>query len=167
MALREILILSDPRLRKVAEPVSVFDEALERLVEDMFETMYDAPGIGLAAPQIGVNQRVIVVDVSEDKSAPLALINPELTSQEGMQSYQEGCLSVPGIYDDVERPERVSLTAYNPKGERIEMNADGLLAVCIQHEIDHLDGKLFVDYLSGLKQNRIRKKMEKLRRNSA
>ena len=161
MAKREILHFPDPRLRNVAKPVAEVDEEIRQLVDDMFETMYDAPGIGLAAIQINVAKRVIVVDVSEDKSEPLCLINPEILEKEGEETMDEGCLSVPEIYETVTRAEKIRVRALDREGKSFEMDADGLLAVCIQHEIDHLDGKLFVDYLSNLKRQRIRKKLEK------
>jgi len=161
MAKREILHFPDPRLRNVAEPVEKVDDEIRQLVDDMFETMYDAPGIGLAAIQINVAKRVIVIDVSEDKSEPLCLINPEILEKEGEETMDEGCLSVPEIYETVTRAEKIRVRALDREGNSFEMHADGLLAVCIQHEIDHLDGKLFVDYLSNLKRQRIRKKLEK------
>ncbi len=161
MAKREILHFPDPRLRNLARPVEEVDEEIRQLVDDMFETMYDAPGIGLAAIQINVAKRVIVVDVSEDKSEPLCFINPEILQKEGEESMDEGCLSVPEIYETVTRAEKIRVRALDREGNSFEMDADGLLAVCIQHEIDHLDGKLFVDYLSNLKRQRIRKKLEK------
>lgn len=161
MAKREILHFPDSRLRNVAGPVEKVDDEIRQLVDDMFETMYDAPGIGLAAIQINVPQRVIVIDISEDKSEPLCLINPEILEKEGEESMDEGCLSVPEIYETVTRAEKIRLRALDRDGKSFEMDADGLLAVCIQHEIDHLDGKLFVDYLSNLKRQRIRKKLEK------
>jgi peptide deformylase len=157
-----ILRYPDPRLHKVAKPVAVFDERLAQLVDDMAETMYDAPGIGLAATQVDVHEQVVVIDISEDKSGLTAFINPEiLWSSEEKQVYDEGCLSVPGIYDGVERPSKVKVRAFNVKGEAFEMEADGLLAVCIQHEMDHLQGKVFVEYLSPLKRNRIKTKLQK------
>lgn len=165
MALLPILEFPDPRLRTVAEPVTEFNDELRQLVKDMFETMYDAPGIGLAATQINVHQRIITIDTSEDKDEPLVVINPQvevLVSE--TETMQEGCLSVPGFYEDVIRPNQVRLTAQNEHGETYTIDAEGLLAVCIQHETDHLDGKLFVDYLSPLKRNRIRSKLEKLHR---
>jgi peptide deformylase len=161
MALREILHFPDPRLRLRARPVDAVDDAVRALVDDMFETMYAAPGIGLAATQINVQKRILVTDVSDDQSAPHCLINPEILSREGEEEMDEGCLSVPGFYERVRRAERVRVRALNRDGEAFEMEIDGLLAVCIQHEIDHLDGKLFVDYISTLKRNRIRKKLEK------
>ncbi len=161
MALRQILHHPDPRLRLKAEPVSVFDAALVTLVEDMFETMYAAPGIGLAATQINVQQRVIVIDVSSDKQAPLCLVNPEIIERRGEEEMEEGCLSVPGIFETVGRSDWVRVAALDRHGQPFEVETDGLLAVCIQHEMDHLEGKLFVDYLSQLKQTRIRKKLIK------
>ncbi len=163
MALLEILHYPDPRLRNQATPVSSVNAEIKKLVDDMLETMYDAPGIGLAAIQVNVPKRVIVIDISEDKSAPQVFINPELIPDGEVIEAEEGCLSVPGIYETVNRPERVKIQALNREGESFETVADGLLAVCIQHEVDHLDGKLFVDYLSRLKQQRIRKKALKHR----
>jgi peptide deformylase len=161
MALLEILHYPDPRLRTAARPVSLVDDGVRRLVDNMLETMYAAPGIGLAATQVNVSKRIVVIDVSEDKSQPLCLINPEILEQEGIEEMEEGCLSVPGIYESVRRAEWVRIRALDRDGRPFEMETDGLLAVCIQHEIDHLDGKLFVDYLSQLKRTRIRKKLEK------
>jgi peptide deformylase len=161
MAILDILHFPDPRLRNRARPVGRVDDDLRRLVNDMLETMYQAPGIGLAATQVDVAKRVVVIDVSEDKSQPLVLINPEILESSGEENMEEGCLSVPGVYENVTRADRVRVRALGRDGEPFEREADGLLAVCIQHEIDHLDGKLFVDYLSGLKRNRIRKKLEK------
>ena len=161
MALREILHFPDPRLRLRARPVEQVDDSVRGLVDDMFETMYAAPGIGLAATQINVQKRILVADVSDDQSAPHCLINPEILSRDGEEEMDEGCLSVPGFYETVRRAERIRVRALNRDGEAFEMEVDGLLAVCIQHEIEHLDGKLFVDYLSTLKRNRIRKKLEK------
>ena len=163
MALLEILHYPDPRLRNQATPVSSVNAEIRKLVDDMLETMYEAPGIGLAAIQVNVPKRVIVIDISEDKSAPQVFINPELIPDGEVIEAEEGCLSVPGIYETVNRPERVKIQALNREGESFETVADGLLAVCIQHEVDHLDGKLFVDYLSRLKQQRIRKKALKHR----
>lgn len=167
MALLNILHFPDPKLRTKAQPVQVVDETIRRLVSDMFETMYAAPGIGLAATQVDVHQRVIVIDITEDKSAPLCLINPEILSREGEQQYDEGCLSVPGFYEPVDRAAKIRVRALNEKGETYEMDADGLLAVCIQHEMDHLEGKLFVDYLSEMKRTRIRKKLSKQQKQQA
>ncbi|HEY1772048.1 MAG TPA: peptide deformylase [Gammaproteobacteria bacterium] len=161
MAILNILHYPDPRLRNRAKPVAAVTEVHRQLIEDMLQTMYAAPGIGLAAIQVGVAERVIVVDVSDDGDQPLGLINPEILSKEGTEVMQEGCLSVPGVYEDVERAERIRVRALDGNGKHLEFDADGLLAVCIQHEIDHLDGKLFVDYLSDLKRQRIRKRVEK------
>lgn len=162
MSKLNILRYPDPRLHKIAKPVAVFDERLAKLVADMAETMYDAPGIGLAATQVDVHEQVVVIDTSEDKSGLTAFINPEiLWASEEKQVYDEGCLSVPGIYDGVERPSKVKVRAFNVKGEPFELEADGLLAVCIQHEMDHLQGKVFVEYLSPLKRNRIKTKLQK------
>jgi peptide deformylase len=165
MSKLNILRYPDPRLHKVAKPVTVFDERIARLVADRAETMYVAPGIGLAATQVDVHERVIVIDISETKDQLTVFINPEiLWASDEKQVYDEGCLSVPGIYDDVERPAKVKVRAQDEKGEFFEVDADGLLAVCIQHEMDHLLGKVFVEYLSPLKRNRIRTKMLKARR---
>ena len=161
MAILDILHFPDPRLRTAAEPVGRVDDTIRRLVDDMFETMYEAPGIGLAAIQVNVAKRVVVIDVSDDRSSPLCFINPELVERWGVEQMDEGCLSVPGVFETVSRAERVKVRAMNRAGEPFELETDGLLAVCIQHEIDHLDGKLFVDYLSSLKRQRIRKKLEK------
>lgn len=165
MALLKILEFPDPRLRKVASEVDVFDDSLAQLVDDMLETMYDAPGIGLAATQVNVHKRVIVIDVSEDKSQPMEFINPQVTILDKTpKSYDEGCLSVPGFFETVTRPSKVEIKARDRHGKSFTLEDDDLLAVCIQHEIDHLDGKLFVDYLSSLKRNRIRNKLEKAHR---
>lgn len=164
MAKLTILEFPDPRLRTKARPVEHVDDDLRRLIDDLFETMYAAPGIGLAATQVDVHKRLLVADISEDKSEPLVLINPEILTRDGVEITEEGCLSVPGIYEKVERADRVSLRALDRDGNNIDLEADGLLAVCIQHEIDHLDGKLFVDYLSELKRQRIRKRLDKERR---
>ena len=161
MALLDILHFPDPRLRIKARPILAVTEAHRVLAQDMLETMYAAPGIGLAASQVGVSERLIVVDVSDKGDQPLVLINPELLSKQGTEVMQEGCLSVPGVYEEVERAERVRVRAMGLDGKIREFDTDGLLAVCIQHEIDHLDGKLFVDYLSDLKRQRIRKRIEK------
>ncbi len=161
MARLEILHFPDPRLRNKALPVETVDDNIRGLIDDMFETMYAAPGIGLAATQVNVQKRVIVIDVSEDKNQPLALINPTILERSGEEESEEGCLSVPGYFDTVRRADRVRVSALDRHGEPFELATDGLLAVCIQHEIDHLDGKLFVDYLSSLKRNRLRKKLEK------
>ena len=159
-----ILEYPDPRLRTVAQPVEVVDDELRSLIDDMFETMYASNGIGLAATQVNIHRRLLVADISEDHDQPLALVNPEVLERWDVETTQEGCLSVPGIFDDVERAQRVRIGALGRDGKPFEMTADGLLAVCIQHEIDHLDGKLFVDYLSELKRQRIRKKLEKERK---
>ena len=159
-----ILEFPDPRLRTKAKPVAVFDKALHALIEAMFSTMYAAPGIGLAATQVNVHQQLLVLDVSEEKNAPLVLINPKIVERDGVQVYQEGCLSVPGIFADVERAERIVVEAADRDGKPVRIEADGLLAVCIQHEMDHLIGKLFVDYLSPLKRELVRKKLEKAHR---
>ena len=164
MALLEILHFPDPRLRTRAQPVERVDGELRRLIDDMFETMYQAPGIGLAATQVNVHLRLVVMDLSDDQSVPRVFINPQILDRAGEQQAEEGCLSVPGIYDSVQRAERVRVRALNWDGEPFELEADGLLAVCIQHELDHLDGKLFVDHLSSLKRERIRKKLEKEQR---
>ena len=164
MAILDILHFPDERLRQVCSPVEVFDDQLQTLIDDMFETMYAAPGIGLAAIQVNVYKRVLVADISEDRSGAICLINPEIISSEGEEEMDEGCLSVPGFYETVRRPERVRIKALNRKGELLELETGGLLAVCIQHEIDHLNGKLFVDYISPLKRGRIRKKLEKAQR---
>jgi peptide deformylase len=165
MAILNILEFPDSRLRTIAKPVTVVDDALRLLIDDMFETMYDAPGIGLAATQVNVHKRLVVIDVSEEKTEPLVLINPQFeVLTEELEEYQEGCLSVPGFYETVERPQRVKVNALDRNGEPFEMLCEGLLAVCIQHECDHLNGKLFVDYLSTLKRDRIKKKLEKQHR---
>ncbi|OOY36145.1 peptide deformylase [Solemya velum gill symbiont] len=161
MAKLEILHFPDERLRQHAKPVVEVNDVIRQLVSDMFETMYEAPGIGLAAVQVNVRKRVIVIDITEDHSQPLVFINPEIIEREGEETMGEGCLSVPGYYEEVTRAEEIRVRALNQHGESFEMHAEGLLAVCIQHEIDHLDGKLFVDYLSSLKRTRIRKKLEK------
>ena len=162
MALLTILRYPDPRLHKVAQPVAAFDERLSALIDDMLETMYEAKGIGLAATQIDVHERLIVIDVSEERDQPLVLINPEITwASEVRLKGEEGCLSVPGIYDGVERASAVKVKALDREGKAQEIEADGLLAVCIQHEMDHLRGKVFVEYLSTLKQGRIKTKLAK------
>jgi peptide deformylase len=167
MSLLTILEYPDPRLRNMAQPVAAFDAALQGLIEDLFETMYAAPGIGLAATQVNVHKQLLVLDVSEEKNAPLVLVNPKIVAREGSQIYQEGCLSVPNIYADVERADRISVEAQDRDGQPLQLQADGLLAVCIQHEMDHLVGKLFVDYLSPLKRELVRRKLEKQRRAAA
>jgi len=164
MAILEILNYPDKRLRKVAKPVAKVDETIKKLVDDMFETMYSAPGIGLAATQVNIHQQVIVIDISDEKSQPLCLINPEIVAEQGTESCDEGCLSVPDVYETVERSEKVTVKALNQSGDEYTLDADGLLAVCIQHEIDHLKGKLFVDYLSPLKLQRIKKRLFKNQR---
>ena len=165
MSLLEILEYPDPRLRTIAKQVKDVTPEIDSLIEDMFETMYDAPGIGLAATQVNKHIRLIVMDVSEEKDSPLVFINPEITLLEGdLEKMQEGCLSVPGFYEDVSRIEHVLIKALDRSGQAFELEAQGLLAVCIQHEMDHLNGKLFVDYLSTLKRNRIKKKLEKQQR---
>ena len=168
MAILNILEFPDSRLRTIAKPVAVVDDGIRQLVDDMFETMYEAPGIGLAATQVNVHKRVVVMDLSEDRSEPRVFINPEfefLTDE--MQQYQEGCLSVPGFYENVDRPQRIRIKALDRDGQPYELVAEGLLAVCIPHECDHLNGKLFVDYLSNLKRDRIKKKLEKLHKQNA
>ena len=167
MAILDILHFPDARLRNVAKPVPVVDDDVRRLVDDMLETMYEAPGIGLAAVQVNDPRRVIVIDISEDRNDPLVLINPEILERYGEEEMEEGCLSVPGFYETVQRADRVRVRALDREGAPFERDVDGLLAVCIQHEIDHLDGKLFVDYLSSLKRQRIRKKLEKGARQAA
>ena len=168
MAKLTILEFPDPRLRTRAEPVAVVDDGVRRLIDDMFETMYAAPGIGLAATQVDVHKRVLVADVSREQTAPLALVNPEIIERDGKVEAEEGCLSVPGIYDTLAtRSERIRVRALDRDGKPFELEANGLLAICIQHEMDHLEGKLFVDYLSDLKRTRIRKKLEKERRDKA
>ena len=168
MAVLEILEFPDPRLRTQAKPLAEVTDATRALIDDMFETMYDAPGIGLAATQVDVHQRLLVIDVSEDRSEPLVFINPEIVVLDpDLGEYDEGCLSVPGFYETVRRPQRVKVTALDRDGEPFTREVEGLLAVCLQHEIDHLDGKLFVDYLSPLKRSRIRKKLEKDQRRRA
>ena len=167
MAMLTILEFPDPRLRTKAQPIVAFDAALQSLIDAMFATMYAAPGIGLAATQVNVHKQLLVADVSEEKNQPLVLINPRITLQTGHQVYQEGCLSVPGIYADVERADRIEVEALDRHGQPQRLAADGLLAVCIQHEMDHLLGKLFVDYLSPLKRDLVRRKLEKQRRAAA
>lgn len=165
MAILEILEFPDPRLRKSAQPVATVDPAIVRLVDDMFETMYAAPGIGLAATQVDVHRRIIVIDLSEQKNEPLVLINPEVEVLDSeLENYDEGCLSVPGFYETVIRPREIRVKALDRDGQQQTFEASGLLAVCVQHEIDHLDGKLFVDYLSTVKRQRIRSKLLKQQR---
>ncbi|KAB7765315.1 Peptide deformylase [Xanthomonas sacchari] len=170
MALLPILEFPDPRLRTKAVPVDaaeVTSPAFQRLLDDMFETMYDAPGIGLAASQVDVHKRFMVIDVSEEKNAPQVFINPQIVQRDGEQVYQEGCLSVPGIYADVTRADAITVRYLDRQGQPQELSTDGLLAVCVQHEMDHLDGKLFVDYLSPLKREMVRKKLAKARKHVA
>jgi peptide deformylase len=167
MAIRIILEFPDPRLRTRAQPVTQFDSELGQLVDDLFESMYAAPGIGLAATQVDVHKRLLVLDVSEARNEPLVFINPEILSREGVAQNEEGCLSVPGIFDDVERAAKIRVRAHDRTGKVFERDYEEMLAVCIQHEMDHLDGKLFVDYLSDLKRQRIRKKLEKDRKERA
>ncbi|PHV03177.1 peptide deformylase [Iodobacter sp. BJB302] len=164
MAILNILHYPDDRLYTIAKPVTVFDDRLQQLVRDMSETMYAAPGIGLAATQVNVHQRVVVIDISEEKNSLMALINPQIVTMDGKTMWEEGCLSVPGIYEEVERAERVKVRALDIKGEIFELEADGLLAICIQHELDHLDGKVFVEKLSKLKLSRIVQKLKKNQR---
>ena len=166
MARLEILHFPDPRLRRRAEPVGAVDDRVRRLIDDMFETMYDAPGIGLAAPQVNVAKRVITIDLSKDRSEPLCLVDPEILRAGGEAETEEGCLSVPGVYEVVKRAERIRVSATGRDGRSREIEAEGLLAACIQHEIDHLDGRLFVDHLSRMKRQRIRRKAEKLLRHA-
>lgn len=161
MALLTILNYPDPRLHTVAKPVTTFDANLKRLVQDMKETMYAAPGIGLAATQVNHHVQLIVIDTSKEQNDLLVLINPRILSQSGTQIYEEGCLSVPGIYETVSRAEQIKVEAYDVDGKKFTLDADGLLSVCIQHEMDHLKGKVFVEYLSPLKRNRIKTKMLK------
>jgi len=167
MAILNILRYPDARLHKLAAPVTVFDEGLKKLVADMAETMYAAPGIGLAATQVDVHKQVIVVDVSERHDSLVVLVNPEILEATGESDIEEGCLSVPGIYELVPRAERVKVRAYDQNGNPFTLEAQGLLAVCIQHEMDHLQGKVFVEHLSQLKQQRIRAKLAKQLRKSA
>ncbi len=161
MALLPILEYPDPRLRLRAKPVTKVDDRIRRLIDDMLETMYDAPGIGLAATQVDVHERVIVIDISEHSGDPVCLINPEILEKEGSINSEEGCLSVPEYFEYVDRAEKIRVRALDRQGEIIEFDAEGMLAVCIQHEMDHLEGKLFVDYLSALKRQRVKKKFTK------
>ncbi len=167
MAILNILHHPDPRLREIAQPITVFDANLQRFIDDMFETMYAAPGVGLAATQVGDTRRVAVMDCSEDKTEQMVIINPEILLAEDPQVMEEGCLSVPGFSDKVKRNNHIKLRALDRNGNPYELEADGLLAQCIQHEIDHLDGKLYIDRLSSLKRERIRKKIEKEQRHAA
>ena len=162
MAILKVLSFPDKRLRTKAKAVETVDDSVRAIMDDMLETMYEAPGIGLAATQVDVHQQIVVIDVSEEKDSPLYLVNPEITAKSGSKISEEGCLSVPEYYAEVSRAEDVTVSALGYDGQPFELKADGLLAVCIQHELDHLQGKLFVDYLSPLKQQRVRKKLEKL-----
>jgi len=162
LSILTILEFPDERLRKIAAPVKTVDDKIQKLVDDMLETMYQEHGVGLAATQVNVHQRVIVIDVSENKDQPLCLINPEIIERYGIKENEEGCLSVPGFFEKVKRVERIKVKALNRQGRSFEFEATELLAVCVQHEMDHLEGKLFVDYNSSLKRQRIRKKLEKL-----
>ena len=167
MALRTILRFPDPRLRTVAKPVADFGSALQSLVDDMFETMYAEPGIGLAATQVDVHLRLLVLDVSEDKSRQRTLVNPQIVAVDGVQLHKEGCLSVPGVFAEVKRAAKITVAALDRHGQPFEFTAEGLEAVCIQHELDHLDGKVFVDYLTPLKREMAMKKLAKLARAEA
>lgn len=168
MPVLDILEFPDPRLRTRAAPVETVTDATRTLIDDMFATMYAAPGIGLAATQVNIHQRLLVIDISGDRSEPLVFVNPEVTVLDAaLGEYDEGCLSVPGFYETVERPQRISVTALDRNGKAFTRELQGLLAICLQHEIDHLDGKLFVDYLSPLKRQRIRRKLEKEQRRQA
>lgn len=168
MALLEILEFPDPRLRTIAKPVENVDDSVRELIDNMFETMYAAPGIGLAATQVNVHRRIVVMDISEDQSDPRVFINPKVTVLGDEEApYDEGCLSVPGFYESVERPTQIRVDALDRDGNPFSLEPDGLLAVCIQHELDHLNGKLFIDYISQVKRQRIRKKLEKLHRSKA
>lgn len=167
MSLLDILYYPDPQLRRSANEVATVDGKVATLIDHMLETMYAAPGIGLAATQVNVHQRVVVIDVSEENDNPMTFVNPQILTFEGEQEMQEGCLSIPGVYENVKRPANIRVSAVDREGNPFELDADGLLSVCIQHEIDHLNGKLFVDYLSPLKRNRIRKRLEKWIRDGA
>lgn len=167
MSLLTVLHFPDPRLRKQALPVEIIDDSTRELARDMLETMYAERGIGLAATQVNVQLRIVVMDLSEERNAPCVFVNPEVITAEGAEESQEGCLSVPGVYDTVERAERVTFRYLDLTGKLVESTADGLLAICLQHEIDHLNGKLFIDYLSPLKRQRLRKKLEKAERELA
>ena len=164
MACLEVLHFPDPRLRKKAQPVKQIDAVIRKLAEDMLETMYAENGVGLAATQVNVQQRVVVIDISAERDRPLTLVNPEIVEQDGREQSQEGCLSVPGYFDTVERATNIRYRYQSLDGETVEADADGLMAICVQHEIDHLNGRLFIDYLSSLKRERIRKKIEKQER---
>jgi len=167
MSILNILNFPDPRLRIKAKPVEIFGDALRSLIDDMFETMYAAPGVGLAATQVDIHKRLLVADVSEDQDAPHAFVNPCIVARDGVSVHDEGCLSFPGIYEQVERAGQVTIEAQDRNGNSFTLEAEGLMAVCVQHEIDHLNGKLFVDYISELKRGRIRKKMLKLQRQAS
>jgi peptide deformylase len=167
MAIRSILEFPDPRLRTRAQAVTRFDADFHRVIDDMLETMYAAPGIGLAATQVDVHQRLVVIDISADRNDPLILVNPEILSREGEVATEEGCLSVPGYFDEVKRAAKIRVRAQDRDGNVFERDCEDLLAVCVQHEMDHIDGKLFVDYLSSLKRERVRKKLEKERKERA
>lgn len=167
MAILQILEYPDPRLRKKALAVETVDEEVRTLIDDMLETMYAAPGVGLAANQVNVQRRIVVIDLSDEKNSPLCLVNPEILSTSGSEEMDEGCLSVPGVFEKVKRAAKLKLAALDRDGKAFEMEVDGLLAVCIQHEVDHLEGKLFVDHLSSLKRHRAKKKLEKDRRQKA
>ncbi len=167
MAKLSILEFPDPRLRKTASPISNVDDDHRTLIDNMFETMYAAPGIGLAATQVDIHERLLVADVSADQTEPHALINPEIIEKDGVIVTAEGCLSVPGYYEEVQRAEHIRVRFLNRDGEQVEMEAKGMLAVCVQHEVDHLDGKLFVDYLSEAKRQQIRKRLVKDRRHQS
>lgn len=167
MAIHTIIYLPDSRLRDIAKPVLNFDDSLQTLIDDMFDTMYHARGVGLAAPQIGISLRLSVIDVDGDKKNQIVIINPEIIASEGEKEFEEGCLSVPGAYDTVIRSEKVTVKALDRTGKSFELKAEGLLAECLQHEIDHMNGKLFVDLLSPLKKAMARKKLEKFKRQNA
>ncbi len=167
MAILDILQYPDLRLNTPAERVEKLDAAMRKLIDDLAETMYAAPGVGLAATQVDVHKQILVIDVSDDRSDLRVFVNPEITRREGVAVNQEGCLSVPGVYDNVERAESVTVTPLDRNGARFTLNASGMLATCIQHEMDHLQGKVFVDYLSDLKQNRVRAKLKKRQRKAA
>lgn len=167
MSILSILEFPDERLRKKAVPVQKVDDKIRKLVDDMLETMYESRGVGLAATQVNVHQRIVVIDVSEEKDAPICLINPEIVEKDGVKEGEEGCLSVPGFFEKVTRAEHIIVKALNKNGEPFELSCRDLLAVCVQHELDHLDGKLFVDYLSTLKRQRIKKKLDKIHKMEA
>ncbi len=167
MAILNILKYPDPRLHSVAKPVRDVDDTVRKLIDDMAETMYDAPGIGLAATQVDEHRQIIVIDISEERNALKTFINPRLIQVEGVAEHEEGCLSVPGIFDNVTRAEKITVEALDRDGKRFTLDAEGLLGVCIQHEMDHLKGKVFVEYLSQLKQTRIRTKIKKAQKRAA